>query len=214
MNFDFTDDQHEIKRTARDLLTKRSTWEKVREAAEGGRYDLDLWRELGELGWPGIAITEEHGGQGLGVVELVILLEELGFALRRDAVPGDRAGGARDPVGRLAGAAGALAAGLASGELRGALGAPGLIPDGDGADVLVLVTADGMRLVRLRRRRTRRRSTRSTRPAGTRASRTPSRRPGSRCRGTSSWRPTSGAPPCPRSSSASRSARSRWASRT
>ncbi len=36
MNFDFTDDQHEIKRTARDLLTKRSTWEKVREAAEGG----------------------------------------------------------------------------------------------------------------------------------------------------------------------------------
>jgi len=34
MNFDFTEDQHEIKRTARDLLAKRSTLEKVREASE------------------------------------------------------------------------------------------------------------------------------------------------------------------------------------
>ena len=47
MNFDFTDDQHEIKRTARDLLAKRSTWEQVREAAEGGRYDHDLWTRAG-----------------------------------------------------------------------------------------------------------------------------------------------------------------------
>ena len=147
MNFDFTDDQHEIKRTARDLLTKRSTWEKVREAAEGGRYDLDLWRELGELGWPGIAITEEHGGQGLGVVELVILLEELGFACAATPFLGTAlAGLAIQSAGSPEQQARWLP-GLASGELRGALGAPGLIPDGDGADVLVLVTADGMRLV-------------------------------------------------------------------
>ena len=33
-----------------------------------------------ELGWPGIAIAEEYGGQGLGMVELVILQEELGYA--------------------------------------------------------------------------------------------------------------------------------------
>ena len=147
MNFDFTDDQHEIKRTARDLLTKRSTWEKVREAAEGGRYDLDLWRELGELGWPGIAIAEEHGGQGLGVVELVILLEELGFACAATPFLGTAlAGLAIQSAGSPEQQARWLP-GLASGELRGALGAPGLIPDGDGADVLVLVTADGMRIV-------------------------------------------------------------------
>jgi len=147
MNFDFTDDQHEIKRTARDLLAKRSTWEKVREAAEGGRYDLDLWRELGELGWPGIAITEAHGGQGLGVVELVILLEELGFACAATPFLGTAlAGLAIQSAGSPEQQARWLP-GLASGELRGALGAPGLIPDGDGADVLVLVTADGMRLV-------------------------------------------------------------------
>ena len=40
-----------------------------------------LWSELVELGWPGIAIAEEHGGQGLGAVELAILAEELGYAV-------------------------------------------------------------------------------------------------------------------------------------
>lgn len=147
MNFDFTDDQHEIKRTARDLLTKRSTWEKVREAGEGGRYDDELWRELGELGWPGIAIAEEHGGQGLGVVELVILLEELGYACAPTPFLGSALAGL---VIQAAGSAEQQARwlpGLAGGESRGALGAPGLIPDGEGADVLVVVTGDGLRLV-------------------------------------------------------------------
>src|SRR4051794_5370295 len=68
MNFGFTDDQQEIKRTARDLLANRSTFERVREAAEAGRYDDALWRELAALGWPGIAVAEDHGGQGLGAV--------------------------------------------------------------------------------------------------------------------------------------------------
>ena len=48
------------------------------ENAEAGRHDHGLWKELSELGWPGIAVTEEHGGQGLGTVELAILSEELG----------------------------------------------------------------------------------------------------------------------------------------
>ncbi len=43
--------------------------------------DTALWRELCELGWPGIAISEQHGGQGLGVIELSILCEELGRSL-------------------------------------------------------------------------------------------------------------------------------------
>ena len=40
-----------------------------------------LWKQICDLGWPGIAIAEEYGGQGLGIVELVILQEELGYAL-------------------------------------------------------------------------------------------------------------------------------------
>jgi alkylation response protein AidB-like acyl-CoA dehydrogenase len=142
MRFTLSDDQQEIKRTAHDLLANRATFAKVREAAEAGTYDDALARELGELGWPGIAVSEEHGGQGLGIVELAILLEELGYACA--------------PVPFLGSALAALAIehagspdqqqrwlpGLASGELRGALGAAdGLIPDAPGADVVVVVDA-------------------------------------------------------------------------
>jgi alkylation response protein AidB-like acyl-CoA dehydrogenase len=73
MNFDFDEDQRTIKATARELLLSRSPFKRVRAAAEAGRYDDDLWRELCELGWPGIAVAEEHGGQGLGAVELSVL---------------------------------------------------------------------------------------------------------------------------------------------
>src|SRR5271165_2468577 len=85
MDFGFTDDQREIQRTARDLLAERSRPERVREHAEAGRTDDALWRELCELGWPGIALPEQYGGQGLGRIELSILCEELGSTLA--AVP-------------------------------------------------------------------------------------------------------------------------------
>ena len=81
MNFDFTDDQQAIKRTAKEFLAARFKPEKLRELAEGGSYDDAVWKEICELGWPGIFVDEEHGGQGLGIVELVILMEELGYAL-------------------------------------------------------------------------------------------------------------------------------------
>ena len=81
MHFAFAEDQQTIKLTARELLASPSGMEAVRGAAEAGRYDDALWRELAELGWPGIAVAEEHGGQGLGAVELAILLEEAGYAV-------------------------------------------------------------------------------------------------------------------------------------
>src|SRR3954471_2543703 len=80
MDFGFNDEQQAIKETAREMLAKRSPLSKVREAAESRSYDDALWKEICELGWPGIAIDEEHGGQGLGMVELAILSEELGYA--------------------------------------------------------------------------------------------------------------------------------------
>src|SRR3954453_588332 len=140
MRFTLSDDQQEIKRTAHDLLSNRSTMAKVREAAEAGRYDDALARELGELGWPGIAVSEEHGGQGLGIVELAVLLEELGYACA--------------PVPFLGTALAALAIehagsdeqqqrwlpGLAAGCLRGALGfADALTPAAPGAGVVVVL---------------------------------------------------------------------------
>jgi alkylation response protein AidB-like acyl-CoA dehydrogenase len=81
MDFGFNDEQREIKSTAHDFLADRFKPEKVRELAESDSpYDEALWKEMCELGWPGIAIAEDHGGQGLGMVELVILMEEMGYA--------------------------------------------------------------------------------------------------------------------------------------
>src|SRR5919108_4200048 len=80
MNFDLNDEQQEIKRTAHEFLASRFKAEKVRELAEARSYDETLWKEISELGWPGIAIAEEDGGQGLGMIELAVLLEEAGYA--------------------------------------------------------------------------------------------------------------------------------------
>ena len=81
MDFGFNDEQQEIKSTARDFLSSRFKPEKVRELAESDNpYDEGIWKEICDLGWPGIAISEEYGGQGLGAVELIILMEEFGYA--------------------------------------------------------------------------------------------------------------------------------------
>ncbi|MEJ7788315.1 MAG: acyl-CoA dehydrogenase family protein [Thermoleophilaceae bacterium] len=143
MNFSFTDDQQAIKRTAKDLLAQRFKPDTMRELAEAQRYDDANWSELSELGWPGIFVGEEHGGQGLGTVELAILQEELGYSLA--------------PVPFLSNAAAGLALthagsdelrerwlpGIASGEARGTVGVlrngeAALVPDADSAEVIVL----------------------------------------------------------------------------
>src|SRR5215813_13601085 len=80
MNFDLNDEQQEIKRTAHDFFAARFTAEKVRQLAGAQSYDDALNAEMAELGWAGIAIAEDDGGQGLGMVELAALLEESGYA--------------------------------------------------------------------------------------------------------------------------------------
>ena len=82
MDFGLTDDQHDIQRTARDLLADRSRRARARARRGAAATTTRCGRSSCELGWPGIAIAEEHGGQGLGVVELAILLEELGRTRR------------------------------------------------------------------------------------------------------------------------------------
>ena len=72
MNFDLTEDQREIKRTAREFLASRYTLEKIRAIALDGEPDPH-WDEIVELGWPDIA---EYG-----ILELAVVAEELGYAL-------------------------------------------------------------------------------------------------------------------------------------
>jgi alkylation response protein AidB-like acyl-CoA dehydrogenase len=122
MDFGLSQDQREIQRTARELLAERARPERVREHAEARRLDEALWRELCELGWPGIAVAERYGGQGLGRVELSILCEELGRVIAPVALlPSVLAStvielaGSEDQCARLL-------PGLASGETIGALG--------------------------------------------------------------------------------------------
>ncbi|MET0559177.1 MAG: acyl-CoA dehydrogenase [Solirubrobacterales bacterium] len=82
MYFDLTDEQQAIKATAKDFLAARFKSERIREiAASEDGTDAAGWREMAELGWAGLAVPEEWGGQGLGIVDLAVLFEELGYAL-------------------------------------------------------------------------------------------------------------------------------------
>jgi alkylation response protein AidB-like acyl-CoA dehydrogenase len=117
MNFDFTDDQHAIKRTAREFLAARYRPEEVRRLAteDSEGFTAEQWREISELGWPAIVVPEEHDGLGLGVVELVVVAEELGYAL----APSPFLSTAAATLLLRAAGAGEELAGLASGEIRG-----------------------------------------------------------------------------------------------
>jgi alkylation response protein AidB-like acyl-CoA dehydrogenase len=82
MYFDLTDEQQAIRSTARDFLAARYKSERIRELAESeAGFEQSDWDEMAELGWPGLALPEEWGGQGLGVVDLAVLFEEMGYAL-------------------------------------------------------------------------------------------------------------------------------------
>ncbi len=148
MDFGLTDDQRDIQRTARELLAERAKPERVREHAEAGTTDTALWRELCELGWPGIAISETHGGQGLGTIELSILCEELGRTLAPVPFLGsamaacviERAGSPEQRERWLPG----LASGETIGALAGAVdGLAELVIGGAEAGVIVLIEDDG-----------------------------------------------------------------------
>ena len=139
MRFDFTDEQREIKDTARGFLADRFQPEVVRRLAEEGGYDDGLWREVSQLGWPGIAIAERHGGQGLGMVELAVLCEELGYACAPLPFLANAAAGiAIESAGSDEQRAAHLP-GIASGEGRGAIAGKEVAMDADGAAVLVRI---------------------------------------------------------------------------
>ncbi len=83
MNFAFSEEQEELRRTVRAFLESKSPSAEVRrlmETTEG--YDPAVWNQMGaELGLQGLAIPEEYGGQGFTFVELCIVLEEMGRVL-------------------------------------------------------------------------------------------------------------------------------------
>ncbi|HUC36201.1 MAG TPA: acyl-CoA dehydrogenase family protein [Acidimicrobiales bacterium] len=83
MNFAFSEEQEELRRSVRRFLEDKSPMTEVRrlmETTEG--YDPAVWEQMAnQLGLQALAIPEEYGGAGFGYVELVVVLEEMGAAL-------------------------------------------------------------------------------------------------------------------------------------
>jgi len=77
LNFAFTSEQEMFRRSIRDIVDREITKEYCREVEAREEFPWDLWELLGRLGLTGIGIPEEYGGQGGGIVEQVILDEEL-----------------------------------------------------------------------------------------------------------------------------------------
>ncbi len=79
MEFTFSDEQEALRRSVSDFLVRESPTAYVRAQMEDERGMTDeVWAAIADLGWTGILIPEEHGGLGLGMVDLVVVLEEMG----------------------------------------------------------------------------------------------------------------------------------------
>lgn len=81
MNFNLSEEQEMLKKMARDFLSEKCPKTLVEEMEEDEKgYPPQLWREMAELGWMGLAFPEEYGGGGMGFLDLSMLLEEMGRA--------------------------------------------------------------------------------------------------------------------------------------
>src|ERR1700744_945851 len=82
MNFDFSDDQKQLRDQARKFLAEKCAPKAGRAVLEGkAPYDKELWKGMAEMGFLGVAIPEEFGGAGAGHLELCVIAEEVGRAL-------------------------------------------------------------------------------------------------------------------------------------
>ena len=79
MDFTFTPEQDEAAALAAEILADRTGLDRLKQVeAAGDRFDRDLWADLASAGLLSLAVPEEHGGAGLGLVELCRVLVEVG----------------------------------------------------------------------------------------------------------------------------------------
>src|SRR5258705_5263166 len=82
MNFGFNEEQELLRNTAREFFENECPVETVRrlmETLEG--INAELWKKLAEEGWLGLIYPEQYDGMALGLVDLVVLMEEMGRAV-------------------------------------------------------------------------------------------------------------------------------------
>ncbi len=84
MDLVLTEEQELLARTAREFVTGRSSLRRIRQLRDTNDADgfsRELWREMAALGWLGIVVPEEYGGAGLGAMDQMTVLEEMGRGL-------------------------------------------------------------------------------------------------------------------------------------
>lgn len=81
MDFDFSDDQEQLRDAVRRYVEKGYGFERRRALVKAGGFSREAYGELAELGLTGITVPEAHGGLGMGAVEAMVVMEELGRGL-------------------------------------------------------------------------------------------------------------------------------------
>ncbi len=85
MDLNLSESQLILQAAAREFLAAECPPALVRKMeSDPDGYPADLWRRIVQMGWPGIAVPEEYGGQGAGFLDILVLLQEMG----RAALPG------------------------------------------------------------------------------------------------------------------------------
>ncbi|MGZ5180170.1 MAG: acyl-CoA dehydrogenase family protein [Ramlibacter sp.] len=78
MDFDFSDDQEQLRDAVRKWVDRSYDFERRRAAVRAGGFDRKTYGELAELGLAGLYVPEDQGGMGMGPVEGMVVMEELG----------------------------------------------------------------------------------------------------------------------------------------
>jgi alkylation response protein AidB-like acyl-CoA dehydrogenase len=78
MDFDFSDDQESLRDAVRKWVDKGYDFERRRKAVKAGGFDRAAYRELADLGLTGLYVAEDQGGMGMGPIEGMVVMEELG----------------------------------------------------------------------------------------------------------------------------------------
>jgi alkylation response protein AidB-like acyl-CoA dehydrogenase len=155
VDLELSEDQEALRRLVREFLEKESPIPVVR-AAEPLGFDPALWRGVVDLGLPAIAVPEDRGGAGGGLVDLAVAAECLGRSLA--PVPLIEAAVANTLLASVADApaeAASLAARAVAGDLLATValhpatdGAARLVPAGAVADLVVVLRDDELLLLR------------------------------------------------------------------
>ena len=82
MDLGLTEDQEMLRSMAREFIEQETPRTFVRDMEEDDRgFTADMWQKIAQVGWLGLIVPEEHGGTGQNLVDLGILLEEVGHGV-------------------------------------------------------------------------------------------------------------------------------------